>query len=188
MKSKLNPTYTLLIIIVAILAGISQGGKLLRNHLNAATVPLKLETIGANDQAQNNKNALPLITAKDPAPTTPTAPVTNTISAPALAQLFRTAASATAPTNNAPITEPPPKAIDYFSLLRQHVRLDGTTQHGAIINGAYLPIGDPIDQFAYPTNPTNTAKTFPPRLIATTATTATIQEAHGKRTLIFQMD
>lgn len=71
------------------------------------------------------------------------------------------------------------EAIDYFTQLSNHVRLDAIAQNGAVINGKFIHIGESLDTFAYPApgeNPTAPEKLIAPKLVTVTINTVLLRE------------
>ncbi|WP_207002638.1 hypothetical protein [Trinickia mobilis] len=88
--------------------------------------------------------------------------------------------------------EKKPAATDYFAALKERqsslLRLDGVApSRGAFINSTYVAIGEPVDSVSYPADPSQN-KMVAPTLVAATDKTATLQEPHGRRTIILKMD
>ena len=193
MKTKLvsNHRNTLLIIGLAISVGAYVGDEQLRTYLDRC-----LPIIGGVPQSSTThedklKQLFPLM-ANAPIPDSAVLqpgviPGVSTIpdQGANLHQIF--SAHAAKPEASAAAAEPAPP--DYFALLKsnQLLKLDATAAgKGAFINGKYIPLGQPIEQFAYPA-PAGQGE-IAPVLTAITDTTITVSEPRGKRRFVVTMD
>lgn len=81
-----------------------------------------------------------------------------------------------------------PEVVDYFAALNQtkakNVRLDGLAPGvGAVINGAFIAIGDPIPSLEYPSD-TDQKRMVVPRLSTVAPAGITIREPNGSRSIV----
>lgn len=81
-----------------------------------------------------------------------------------------------------------PEVVDYFAALNQskakNVRLDGLAPGvGAVINGAFIAIGEPIPSLEYPSD-TDQKKMLIPRLSTVAPAGITIREPNGSRSIV----
>lgn len=101
-----------------------------------------------------------------------------------LDQLFGRAARAAKPDGKLKAQEP----VDYFAALNQskakNVRLDGLAPGvGAVINGIFIAVGDPIPSLEYPAD-AEQKKMVVPRLTTVAPAGITIREPNGSRSIV----
>lgn len=101
-----------------------------------------------------------------------------------LDQLFGRAARAAKVDGKAKAQEP----VDYFAALNQskakNVRLDGLAPGvGAVINGMFIAVGDPIPSLEYPAD-AEQKKMVVPRLTTVAPAGITIREPNGSRSIV----
>jgi hypothetical protein len=81
-----------------------------------------------------------------------------------------------------------PEVVDYFAALNQtkakNIRLDGLSPGvGAIINGAFVHVGEPITSLQYPAD-ADQKKMVVPRLTTVAPGGISIREPNGNRTIV----
>lgn len=166
-----NPDQLALIILIVIGASIHFGGQIITQRIlsHPLTQILQRDPQPTAPQHNTNINIIRTQPGKAAAVATPAPTKPN--------QIFPAPKTANpTPTNNT--TAP---AIDYFQQLQTgpHLNLTAITHNGAIINGKFHTVGQPIDALAYPApgeDSNNPGQLITPRLTRITQNSITITE------------
>ncbi|MCD5327910.1 hypothetical protein ACFFU8_09250 [Chromobacterium piscinae] len=193
MKTKIETSSRniLLILGLAAAAGVYYGDQQLRVTLDQSLLIVGgMPPINATHE-DKLKQLYPLMAtapAKDPRILQPDVPG-STLAAPPGATNMDQIFEIRAAKSEASAAATEPAAPDYFALLQtnQLMKLDATAPGlGAFINGKYIALGHPIEQFAYPSGPGKAE--IAPVLTVVSETSVLIAEPRGKRRIQLTMN